>query len=266
VTTERVTSRDGTPIAFDLLGAGPRLLLISGLLCDRQTLRPLAEELADRFTVVTYDRRGRGGSGDTAPYTVEREIDDCAALIAELGGSAAVYGHSSGAGLAAHAAAAGLPITRLVLHEPPYGPDDEQSVRTTLALSDAVRAALTEDRPADAIELFLADSGLPTEVIEQMSADPRARALAVTMPYDFAVMGDDTRGGTIPEDMIAKITVPTLVLVGSASDAFFRDTAARLVQILPNGAQAVLDGHDHAATAAVVAPVVATYAGVVTAS
>ena len=101
-TTGHVTARDGTRVAFDLLGAGPPLLSIGGLLCDRQTLRPLADELADRFTVVTYDRRGRGGSGNTAPYTVEREIDDCAALIAELGGSAAVYGYSSGAGLAAH--------------------------------------------------------------------------------------------------------------------------------------------------------------------
>jgi pimeloyl-ACP methyl ester carboxylesterase len=170
-----------------------------------------------------------------------------------------VYGHSSGAGVAAHAAAAGLPITRLVLHEPPYGPDDEQSVRSTRALSDAVHAAVADDRPADAIALFLADSGLPTEVIEQMSADPNYRALAATMPYDFAVMGDDTRGGTIPEELIASIAAPTLVLVGGASEAFFRDTAARLAKILPNATHAVLDGQDHTAPAAAVAPAVAAF-------
>ena len=207
----------------------------------------------------TTSRRGRGESGDTEPYAVEREVEDVAALIAEVGGSAAVYGHSSGAGLAAHAAAAGLPITRLVLHEPPYGPDDEQSTRAARTLADEVGAALADDRPGEAVSLFLADSGMPAEAVDAISTDPRMRALASTMPHDFAVMGDDTRGGTIPEDMIATITVPTLVLSGGASDGFFRDTAARLAGILQDGAQMVLGGADRAAPADAVAPVVANF-------
>ena len=157
--TTYVTSRDGTPIAFDRLGQGPPVLVVSGMFCDRDTTKELAGLLGQHFSVINYDRRGRGESGDTAPYAVEREVEDLAALIDEAGGEAAVYGHSSGAGLAVRAAASGLPITRLVLHEPPYGLDDEQSRDSARALAGNVRAALAEDHPADAIRLFLADSG-----------------------------------------------------------------------------------------------------------
>jgi pimeloyl-ACP methyl ester carboxylesterase len=117
------TSADGTPIVFDRLGDGPPVIVVGGQFCDRVLTHPTAEELAKHFTVFNYDRRGRGDSGDTQPYAIEREIEDIGALIAEAGGTASVYAHSSGASLALHAAAAGLPIARLVLHEPPYAPD-----------------------------------------------------------------------------------------------------------------------------------------------
>ena len=120
--TRHVTSADGTQIAYDRLGGGPPVVLVSGLFCDRRTTSRLAETLAESFTVYNYDRRGRGDSGDTAPYAVAREVEDLAALIAEAGGSASVYGHSSGAGLALQAAARGVPITGLVLPSPPTGP------------------------------------------------------------------------------------------------------------------------------------------------
>ncbi len=121
-----VISADGTRIAYDRIGAGYPVVLISGLLCDRQTLQELAERLASEFSVISYDRRGRGESGDAPRYGVAREIEDLGALIAAAGGSAAVYGHSSGAGLALNAAACTSAITRLVLHEPPYGGDDDE--------------------------------------------------------------------------------------------------------------------------------------------
>ena|SRR5215207_797470 len=127
--TSYVTSADGTKIAFDRLGRGSPVVVIGGLFCYRRAMQGLAEQLAPRFTVVNYDRRGRGESDDTVPYAVEREVEDLAALIAEVGGTASVYGHSSGAGLAVQAAASGVPIARLVLHEPPYGGDDEESKR-----------------------------------------------------------------------------------------------------------------------------------------
>jgi pimeloyl-ACP methyl ester carboxylesterase len=256
--TSYVTSADGTRIAYDRLGEGPTLVVANGIFCTRQTTQQLAEALAQRFSVVNYDRRGRGDSGETPPYTAAREVEDLAALIAVAGGSASVYGHSSGAGLALHAAAGGLPITRLVLHEPPYGPDDEESTRSARTLAENVRVALAEDRRADAIALFFADMGLPEEVAAGMCGDPAMQAVAPTMIHDFEIMGD-FGGGTIPEDLVRAVAVPTLVIAGGASPDFFRDTATRLAELLPDGTLTVLEGHDHGAPADVVAPVVGDF-------
>jgi pimeloyl-ACP methyl ester carboxylesterase len=256
--TSHVTSADGTRIAFDRIGEGPPVVLVGGMFCDRQTTRELAERLAHRFSVVNYDRRGRGESGDTAPYAVEREVEDLHALIADVGGAAAVYGHSSGAGLALNAAATGSGVARLVLHEPPYGPDDEESKRDARLLAEDVKAALAEDRRADAIKLFMADSGMPPEMVERMSGDPSMHVVAPTMTYDFEVMGD-FGGGTIPEDLVRRIRIPTLVIAGGASPEFFRNTAARITEVLPHGSLTVLEGQDHGVRADVVAPVVAEF-------
>jgi pimeloyl-ACP methyl ester carboxylesterase len=257
--TRYVTSIDGTRIAFDRLGQGPLVVVVSGIFCDRQTTRALAERLSQQFCVINYDRRGRGDSGDTAPYAVQREVEDLCALIAEAGGTASVYGHSSGAGLALNAAARGLPITRLVLHEPPYGRDDEESKRSARELAESVRAAIAEDRRGDAIKLFLTALGMPPEMVEAMSGDPKMHAVAPTMPYDFEIMGDISRGGTIPEDLVRAISIPTLVIAGGASPEFFRTTAARIAEVLPSGTHTVLEGQDHGAPAGVVAPVVAEF-------
>ena len=261
--TDHVTSPDGTRIAFDHLGTGPPLVVVSGLFCDRRRTHDLAEQLAQRlagrFSVVNYDRRGRGDSGDTAPYAVEREIEDLGALIAATEGDGALYGHSSGAGLALNATASGLPITRLVLHEPPYGPDDEESMGTARELAENIRTAITEHRRADAIAYFMTEVGAPPDVVEAMSSDPALLAVAPTMPYDHDVMGDYDRGGTIPLELVAAIDVPTLVIAGGASPEFFQDTATRIAQLLTNGTLTVLDGHDHDASADVVAPVVAAF-------
>ena len=256
--TSFVTSRDGTRIAHDLLGNGPPVIVVSGLFCTRQTTRELAEHLAARCTVVNYDRRGRGDSDDTPPYAVEREVEDLAALLDAVGGAAAVYGHSSGAGLTLRAAAAGLPITALVAHEPPYGGDDEESQASARELAEIVRVALAEGRRADAIAAFFEPMGTPAEVVAGMTADPAMLAVAPTMNHDFAVMGDP-EGGTIPEDLVRGIDVPALVVAGGASPEFFRDTAARLADLLPRATSVVLDGQDHGAPADVVAPVVADF-------
>jgi pimeloyl-ACP methyl ester carboxylesterase len=117
---QRVCSADGTMIAFERAGQGPALILITGGLTDRTVTRSVAAELAPRFTVYAYDRRGRGSSGDTAPYSAEREVEDLAAVIGAAGGPALVFGHSSGAVLALEAAARGLAITKLAAYEPPY--------------------------------------------------------------------------------------------------------------------------------------------------
>ncbi len=146
-----------------------------------------------------------------------------------------------------------------MLHEPPYGPDDEESKRSALELAENIRAALGEGRRADAIKLFMADSGMPREMIEAMSSDPTMLAVAPSMIYDHEVMGDFDRGGTIPEDVVRAIGIPTLVIAGGASPDFFRDTATRIAEVLPNGKHTVLEGQDHGAPADVVAPVVAEF-------
>lgn len=254
-----MTSADGTRIAFDRLGDGPPVIVVGGILCDRGTTRALAERLAERFSVVNFDRRGRGESSDRVPYAVRREVEDIGALIAAVGGTASVYGHSSGAGLALNAAAGGLPITRLVLHEPPYGGDDDESRRDARELAEGVGAALAEDRRTEALALFMGASGLPPEMVEGESNDPRMQALAPTMAYDLEVMGDLQHGGTIPRDLVRSVSMPTLVLAGGASPEFFRDAATRIVDLLPNGTLTILEGQDHGAPADVVAPVVAEF-------
>jgi pimeloyl-ACP methyl ester carboxylesterase len=257
--TEHATSADGTRIAFDRIGQGPVVVLVGGMFCDRQATRGLAEALAAHCTVINYDRRGRGDSGDTPPYSPEREVEDIAALIAEAGGSAAVYGHSSGAGLAATAAASGIGIARLVLHEPPYGPDDAESRRSARTLAERVAQALAEDRRGEALMLFFEESGMDEQTAQAMAGDRAMRAIAPTMPYDFAVIDSISRGGVVPEDRIRAITAPTLVLSGDASEDFMRDACARVAALLDDGRHTVLPGQDHAAPPEAVAPVVAGF-------
>ncbi|MFF5261838.1 alpha/beta fold hydrolase [Actinomadura viridis] len=257
--TDFVTSADGTPIAFDRLGEGPPVVVAGGMFCHREAMRALAERLANRFTVVNYDRRGRGESGDTAPYDVAREIEDLGALIAAVGGRAALYGHSSGAALALNATAAGLPVARLVLHEPPYGGDGEEEKRSARELAENVLTAIAEDRHGDAIKVFMTASGMPPEMAEGPAADPGMLAVAPTMAYDFAVMGNADAGGTIPEHLVRAVGVPTLVIAGGASPAFFRETAVRIARLLPDGRYTELEGQDHGAPAEAVEPVVTAF-------
>ena len=152
---------------------------------------------------MTYDRRGRGDSGDTPPYAVEREIEDLVALIEATGGAADVYGHSSGAGLSLRAAAAGAPIGRLILYEPPFAGDDPDSQAQARARAAAVDSAIADGRPDEAIRGFLTAIGMPPEAAEAQAADPATLALAPTMPYDHAVMGD-ADGGSVPVDLVER--------------------------------------------------------------
>jgi pimeloyl-ACP methyl ester carboxylesterase len=251
----RVTSSDGTTIAFDRLGHGWPVIVVGGQLADRALTRPTAEELAKYFTVFNYDRRGRGDSGDTAPYAVEREIEDLAALIAEAGGRASVYAHSSGAALALHAAAGGLPIAKLVLHEPPYNPDgDGDRQRDTRKEAEHIKTLLAEDRRGDAVEYVMRGIGMPPEMVEGVSQDPRVVAMAPTMAYDSEIMSDISRGGTIPADLLDTVTIPTLVLVGGESPEWMIDVSRRLAEGLPNGRHCVLEGQEHVVPPDVLVP------------
>jgi pimeloyl-ACP methyl ester carboxylesterase len=193
-TEDKATSRDGTLIAFERLGDGQPVILVGGALQGRATYHPFAEELSRHLTVFNYDRRGRGDSGDTAPYAVEREIEDLGVLIAEAGGTASVYGHSSGAALVLHAAARGLPIDKIVLHEPPFGSGSDEERRAEQEEADQIAALLAQERRGDAVKFFLASMGMPPEIIDHLSQDPAMLANAPTILYDpFEVMSEHSR-------------------------------------------------------------------------
>jgi pimeloyl-ACP methyl ester carboxylesterase len=226
-------------------------------MCDRALTGPTAKELAKHFTVINYDRRGRGDSGDTAPYALEREIEDLGALIAEAGGRAWVYGHSSGAGLALHAATHGLRIAKLVLHEPPYVPDGEEERRISREYAESLKVILSEGRRGDAVGLFFTTVGMPREMVDGMRQTARwaeLEAMPPTLAYDSEIMGDST-GGTVPTDLARRMTTETLVLVGGASPEWMIDVSKQLADALPNGTHMILEGQEHVVPPEVLVPV-----------
>lgn len=262
VRVANVTSADGTSIAFEGFGGGPVVIVVGGATCDRAMTRPLAEELGRHFTVINYDRRGRGDSGDTQPYAIEREVEDLGALISEAGSVASVYGHSSGAGLALHAAARGLPIARLVLHEPPYAPDTEEERRISREYGEKLRAILAEGRRGDAVALFMTTVGMPPEMVDGVRNEPwwaKMEEVAPTLAYDSEIMGDVSGGGTIPAGLIGAVTVPALVLCGGASPEWMIEVGRQISDGLPNGRLRILDGQEHVVPPDVLAPVLAEF-------
>jgi alpha/beta hydrolase family protein len=258
---ETVTSADGTTIAFDQIGTGPPLVLVAGASCDRAVDARIADGLATRFTVLNYDRRGRGDSTDTLPYAVEREIEDLEIVLAAAGGSAVVVGLSSGAVLASCAVAAGLPVGNLVMWEPPFRLDTAGR-RAALEYGEQTRALLAEGRRGDALELFMTVVGLPAEMIAGARQSPYwalGEELAPTLAYDAAVMGD----GSIPGDRFAAITAPTAVFTGGASADWFRTSGRAAADAIPGAIYRELPGQTHDVAPDVLAAAVhefATYA------
>jgi len=248
------TSSDGTIITFDRLGDGPPVILVCGGSVDRMSNAPLAALLAKHFTVFNYDRRGRGASGDTAPYAVEREIEDIDALIAAAGGSACLYGSSSGAALALEATASGLAITKLALWEPPFIVGDSHP-RPPADTAKTYTELVSAGRRGDAVEYFMAKVvGLPPEFVAYARTQPwwpAQEALAHTLAYDATIMGDYS----LPTERIASITTPTLVIDGGASFEWIGETAQAIVELLPNGQGRTLEGQTHDVAAEALAPV-----------
>lgn len=244
-----VTSRDGAPIGFTREGAGPPLVLVDGAFCHRGMgpSSPLAALLAGSYTVFTYDRRGRGESGDNPPYAVERELEDLQALIEEAGGSAHVWGISSGAALALEAARRGAGITKLALYEPPFIVDDSRSpIPADIAsqLSDLVAA----DRRDAAVRLFLRHMGAPRLVIALMRllpVWPKLRRVARTLPYDMTIVSPYQRGTALPTNRWEDVAVPTLVMVGGKSPAWLHHSGQALAEVLPEASHRVVEGQTH---------------------
>ncbi|GGK92719.1 alpha/beta hydrolase [Sphaerisporangium melleum] len=241
---QKVTSADGTTIAYDRSGTGPAVILVGGGFAERTNpiFTELAEALSSRFTVFNYDRRGRGDSGDTEPYAVQREIEDIDALIAEAGGSALVFGGSSGASLALEAAYAGSAISKVVAYEPPYVTDGS---RPALPSEEEITALVRAGRRGDAVELFMVKGAdVPAEMLGQMRGQPfwaDMEAIAHTLAYEAAIVGP----GPVPAERFAALSVPVLVLAGAESPARMQDAARAVDAALPDSRLKVLDGMAH---------------------
>jgi pimeloyl-ACP methyl ester carboxylesterase len=251
----KVMSKDGTPIAYERRGRGPAVILVG----DRSENEPLAEALQPHFTVYMYDQRGVGESGDTAPYAVEREIEDLGAIISETGGSAHVYGISAGGALVLEAAAAGAAINRLAVYEVPYGltdgPDQWQAYR------DRLDTLLAEGRRGDAFALFMRTAGSPEEdVVNARHAPiwPELEAIAHTRAYGAAVLGN----GEPPIDRLARIAQPTVVITGTRIDPHMRElrpevfdeAADTIAAAIPHADRERLIGQTHMVEATAIAP------------
>jgi pimeloyl-ACP methyl ester carboxylesterase len=246
-------SADGTGIAHEASGAGPALVLVNGALSDRSSVKALRAHLDPHFTVIGYDRRGRGDSGDRPPYAAEREIEDLAAVIQAAGAPALVYGHSSGAILALRAAMAGLPIRRLALNEPPFILNGTRPLPPA-NVARRIDALLAHGNRDGAVGLFLVDHvGLPAAAVEAMSASaawPHFLALAPTVAYDAAIAGTSAADLT----PFARLQTRTLVLTGSASFPWITETARKLAATLPNAELVELPRQDHSPAPDVLAP------------
>lgn len=253
----KVTSRDGTTIDFERTGEGPPVVLVTGGSVDRTSNAGLAAELSKRFTVFNYDRRGRGDSTDSPPYAIEREIEDIEAVIAEAGGSAHLYGTSSGAALALLAAASGLPIMRLALWEPPFVLDESR--RPPSDQVERYEEMVAGGRRGDAVEYFMTKViGMPQEMVAGMRAQPwwpAQEALAHTLAYDARIMGDYS----LPVDAAASVKAPTVVIAGGADFPWMRETAQALASGLPDGQARILEGQGHDVDPSVLAPVLVEF-------
>lgn len=255
---EQTRSTDETTIAYERFGAGLPIVVVGGALCDRTANRPLAEELGRRdLCGVTYDRRGRGASGAADGYAIEHEVDDLAALIDAVGAPAALYGHSSGAALALRAAAAGLPLTHLVLHDAPFNRDEPDARAVSQAYRRELEALIGEGRHDDATQLFLRTVGAPDDAIARMRTEPWWRAMVAlgpTLLHDSEVMGDG-HGGTVPSELLTSVAVPTLVVYGGDNPPWMLDIAKQLADGIADATLEILKGEDHVVASDVLAPI-----------
>ncbi|WP_336206367.1 alpha/beta fold hydrolase [Nonomuraea sp. LPB2021202275-12-8] len=240
----KITSADGTAIAYDRVGEGPVVVLVAGAFSTRTdpVMTGLAQALASRFTAVSYDRRGRGDSGDTLPYAARREIEDLRALVEAFGERVMVFGGSSGGALALEAAAAGVDIARLAVFEPPYVTDPG---RPPLPSHAELGALVEAGRRGEAVELFMTKGAdLPAELVGGMKGQPfwaSMEAAAHTLAYEAAVVGP----GPVPSQRLAAVFAPTLVLAGAESTSRMLEAARAVAGALPDARLRVMEGQAH---------------------
>jgi pimeloyl-ACP methyl ester carboxylesterase len=259
-----VISNDGTKIAYDKVGKGSAVILVEGALATREAATSLAKLLASDFTVYSYDRRGRGDSTDTKPYSTEKEVEDVEALIDAAGGTAYVYGQSSGGALALEAAISlGDKVKKLALYEAPYD-SSETGIKVWRAFKTKLAELLAADDRNGALTLQLKTAGVPDQAIEDMRRGPEwksMQAIAHTLAYDAAVVGEDR---IVPSDRAARVTAQVLVMDGGASKEslpFMHITAEQLTKAIPGAQQRTLEGQVHVVDEKVLAPVLLEFFG-----
>jgi pimeloyl-ACP methyl ester carboxylesterase len=255
---EMTTSADGTPIAFDRIGTGPALVLVGGAFNDRRSPAELAERLSDSFTVYSYDRRGRGDSGFTEPYAVDREIEDLQAVIEAAGGIASLFGHSSGGALALETTACSVSVSRLAMYEPPYIVDDSRPPLPSDYVEHLEELTAAGKRNEVVGYFMTAAVGMPPEMVEPMMHSPMVEGmarLAHTVSYDGRIMlRGSMYGEPLPAEWREAVTVPTLVMDGGNSPAWHHNSSRALVQLLPDVSYRTLEGQDHGAAPEAIAP------------
>jgi pimeloyl-ACP methyl ester carboxylesterase len=258
-----VTSKDGTVIAYDRTGDGPPLIIVAGAFQDRKAMGAYARPLAEHFSVYAYDRRGRGDSGDTPPYAIEREVEDIAALIDEAGGAAFVFGGSSGAVLALDAAEHGLNIPKLALYEPPFVVDDSRPPVPD-DLVDELANLLAAGRRSDVATVYLTKgAAMPAEAVAQMRADSYWETdvipVAHTLLYDAIVMSGTMTGQPLPAKRWAHVTQPTLIINGTKSFAWVDAATDALAKLLPNATRKTFADEAHDVSPETVAPAIVEF-------
>ena len=255
-----VTSTDGTHIAYETTGTGPALILVDGAMCYRDfgPARALATAFAPDFTVYLYDRRGRGQSGNTQPWSADRETDDLQALLTAAGGEAYIMGCSSGAVLAADAANRLPGLTKVALYEPPFIVDNTHEPREASFIPDTEALLQRGDR-SGALKKFMRHVGMPALMLQLMALTPpwrKLKAVAHTLPYDLHILGDTARGEPLDATRWSQLTAPALVMDGGKSPQYMRNAAKALAEALPKADYRTLEGQTHMVKAKAVAPVV----------
>ena len=262
---QTVTSKDGSRIAYDRYGSGPAVILVGGALGYRKfkKMEELAQLLAERCTVINYDRRGRGDSTEVKPFALEREIEDIQTLIEAEGGLASLWGWSSGGALALRAAGAGIGVERLSVYEVPFmvTPDAK---RPTPDYGERLDELVASDDRSGSVKHFMGNAvGVPAPFVALMQLTPMwkgLKATAHTLPYDWAALGKHRMyGAPLDPREFASITTPTLVAYGAKSPAVLQQGSRALAQVLPNAELRELEGISHNFKMNVLAPVLAEF-------
>jgi pimeloyl-ACP methyl ester carboxylesterase len=258
-----VTSADGTTIAYETRGTGFAVIVIDGAMTHRDfgPARPLATALADHHTVHIYDRRGRGDSGNTPPWSEDREIEDIAAVLQQAGGQAYAVAVSSGALLAADAANQLPGLTKLALYEPPLIVDDTHPAREPTFTAD-IETLLGQGDRSGALKKFMTHVGAPAVVVALMPLTPpwkKLKAVAHTLPHDLHILGDTGNGRPLDPSRWSDVTATTLVMDGGRSPQHMRNAARALSEAIPKATYRTLPGQTHMVKPAVLAPAVKAF-------